>query len=396
MSVRLRRAVGVQTLARVGSAFLLAALLGCGAVHAGQHAGAQGAPCAELIPDIYDRVSPAVVSITARSINPYQAMERISRVAGSGIIFDASGLVLTNSHVVFGRQSVTVTLDDGTSLPAELVGTDVLFDLAVLRIPSARTGVLPVAPLGDSERLRVGEEVLAIGNPFGLDQTLTRGVISAINRILPNTPLSLREPLIQTDTPINPGNSGGPLVNRCGEVIGITTAIMPDAQSIGFAIPISLVKAALPSLLTYGRIIRPWLGVQGHLVGRPLRELLRIPLTDGLLIEIVEPGSPAEAAELRGGQLDLTIDGQAVLIGGDIITAVNGKPVDTPEKLADAMKDLAVGATIRLTVFRGGQTREVDCVLPERPILPGDIPGQHSTLVPQGSRVRADAARVRL
>jgi S1-C subfamily serine protease len=396
MSVRLRRAVGVQTLARVGSAFLLAALLGCGAVHAGQHAGAQGAPCAELIPDIYDRVSPAVVSITARSINPYQAMERISRVAGSGIIFDASGLVLTNSHVVFGRQSVTVTLDDGTSLPAELVGTDVLFDLAVLRIPSARTGVLPVAPLGDSERLRVGEEVLAIGNPFGLDQTLTRGVISAINRILPNTPMSLKEPLIQTDTPINPGNSGGPLVNRCGEVIGITTAIMPDAQSIGFAIPISLVKAALPSLLTYGRIIRPWLGVQGHLVGRPLRELLRIPLTDGLLIEIVEPGSPAEAAELRGGQLDLTIDGQAVLIGGDIITAVNGKPVDTPEKLADAMKDLAVGATIRLTVFRGGQTREVECVLPERPILPGDIPGQHSTLVPQGSRVRADAARVRL
>jgi S1-C subfamily serine protease len=277
-----------------------------------------------------------------------------------------------------------------------LVGTDVLFDLAVLRIPSARTGVLPVAPLGDSERLRVGEEVLAIGNPFGLEQTLTRGVISAINRILPNTPLSLREPLIQTDTPINPGNSGGPLVNRCGEVIGITTAIMPDAQSIGFAIPISLVKAALPSLLTYGRIIRPWLGVQGHLVGRPLRELLRIPLTDGLLIEIVEPGSPAEAAELRGGQLDLTIDGQAVLIGGDIITAVNGKPVDTPEKLADAMKDLAVGTTIRLTVFRGGQTREVECVLPERPILPGDIPGQHSTLVPQGSRVRADAARVRL
>ena len=396
MSVRLRRAVGVQTLARVGSAFLLAALLGCGAVHAGQHVGTQGAPCAELIPDIYDRVSPAVVSITARSINPYQAMERISRVAGSGIIFDASGLVLTNSHVVFGRQSVTVTLDDGTSLPAELVGTDVLFDLAVLRIPSARTGVLPVAPLGDSERLRVGEEVLAIGNPFGLDQTLTRGVISAINRILPNTPLSLKEPLIQTDTPINPGNSGGPLVNRCGEVVGITTAIMPDAQNIGFAIPISLVKAALPSLLTHGRIIRPWLGVQGLLVGRPLRELLRIPLTDGLLIEIVEPGSPAEAAELRGGQLDLTIDGQAVLIGGDIITAVNGKPVDTPEKLADAMKDLGVGATARLTVFRGGQTREVECVLPERPVLPGDIPGQHSTLVPQGRGVRADAARFRL
>jgi serine protease Do len=396
MNGRPRRAVGVQTVARFGLAFLLAALLGCGAVDAGQGADTRGAPCAEPIPDIYDRVSPAVVSITARSINPYQTTERISRVAGSGVIFDASGLVLTNAHVVFGRQSVTVTLDDGNSLPAELVGTDVLFDLAVLRIPSPRTGVLPVAHFGDSERLRVGEEVLAIGNPFGLDQTLTRGVISAINRILPNTLLSLKEPLIQTDTPINPGNSGGPLVNRCGEVIGITTAIMPDAQSIGFAIPISLVKAVLPLLVTHGRIIRPWLGVQGHLVGRPLRELLRIPLTDGLLIEIVEPGSPAEAAELRGGQLDLVIDGQAVLLGGDIITAVNGKPVDAPEKLVEAMKDLTVGATVRLTVFRGGQTREVECVLPERPILPGDIPGQHSTLIPQQNRVRADTARFRL
>jgi S1-C subfamily serine protease len=375
---------------------LFAVFLAGAVAHAGQGGSALGTPCADPIPDIYDRVSPAVVSVTSRSINPYQTAERISRVSGSGVIFDGSGLVLTNSHVVFGRQNVTVTLDDGAILPAELVGTDVLFDLAVLRIPSPRTGALPVAPLGVSERLRVGEEVLAIGNPFGLDQTLTRGVVSAINRILPNTPLSLREPLIQTDTPINPGNSGGPLLNRCGEVIGITTAIMPDAQSIGFAIPIDLVKAALPLLVANGRIIRPWLGVQGHLIGRSLRELLRIPLTDGLLIEIVEPGSPAEAAELRGGQIDLTIDGQAVLVGGDIITAVNGKSVTTPEHLAEAMRDLTVGATIRLTVFREGQTREVQCVLPERPILPGDVPGQHSAFVPQQSRLRADTARFRL
>jgi serine protease Do len=390
------RRVGIAFLGSRGVPILLAVFLAGAVAHAGQGGSAPGTPCADLIPDIYDRVSPAVVSITSRSINPYQTTERISRVSGSGVIFDASGLVLTNSHVVFGRQNVTVTLDDGTILPAELVGTDVLFDLAVLRIPSPRSGALPAAPLGVSERLRVGEEVLAIGNPFGLDQTLTRGVVSAINRILPNTPLSLREPLIQTDTPINPGNSGGPLLNRCGEVIGITTAIMPDAQSIGFAIPIDLVKAALPLLVAHGRIIRPWLGVQGHLVGRSLRELLRIPLTDGLLIEIVEPGSPAEAAELRGGQIDLTIDGQAVLVGGDIITAVNGEVVDTPEKLADAMRDLTVGATIRLTVFREGQTREVQCVLPERPILPGDVPGQQSTLLPQQSRRRADTTRFRL
>jgi S1-C subfamily serine protease len=323
-------------------------------------------------------------------------MERVSRVAGSGVIFDASGLVLTNSHVVFGRQSVLVTLDDGTALPAELVGTDTIFDLAVLRIPSPQSGSLPVATLGSSDRLRVGEEVLAIGNPLGLEQTLTRGIVSAINRILPNTALSLTEPLIQTDTSINPGNSGGPLLNRCGAIIGITTAIMPDAQNIGFAIPIDLVKAALPSLVGNGRIVRPWLGVQGHLVGSALRELLRVPLTEGLLVEIVEPGSPAEAVDLRGGQLDLVIGGQAMLIGGDIITATNGTPVDTPARMAEAMRDLKVGATVRLTVFREGQTREVECVLPERPLLPGDIPGQRSSVVPQVAPTRSDGARYRI
>jgi S1-C subfamily serine protease len=357
---------------------------------------AAGSQCAEPIPDIYDRVSPAVVSITARSINPYEPTERVSRVAGSGVIFDASGLVLTNSHVVFGRQSALVTLDDGTSMPAELVATDAIFDLAVLRIAPPRSGPLPVAILGNSERVRVGEEVLAIGNPLGLEQTLTRGIVSAINRILPNTALSLNEPLIQTDTPINPGNSGGPLVNRCGEVIGVTTAIMPDAQNIGFAIPIDLVKAVLPALIAHGRIIRPWLGVQGHLVGHALRDLLRIPLTDGLLVEIVEPGSPAEAAGIRGGQLDLMIGGQAMLIGGDIITAIDGTPVDAPLRMAEAMRDLKVGATVRLTVFREGHTREVECTLPERPLLPGDIPGQRPSFAPQKTPTGVDEARYRL
>ena len=375
---------------------LITAFLTWALVSAAQAATGTGTPCAEPIPDIYDRVSPAVVSITARSINPYEPMERVSRVAGSGVIFDASGLVLTNSHVVFGRQSALVTLDDGTSLAAELVGTDALFDLAVLRIPTPRSGTMPVATLGDSARLRVGEEVLAIGNPLGLEQTLTRGVVSAINRILPNTLFSLNEPLIQTDTPINPGNSGGPLVNRCGEVIGITTAIMPDAQNIGFAIPIDIVKAALPSLVEHGRIIRPWLGVQGHLVGRPLQQLLRIPLTDGLLVEIVEPGSPAEAAGLRGGQLDLVVGGNAMLIGGDIITTINGHAVDSPLGLAKAMGDLKVGASVRLTVFREGQTREVECVLPERPLLPGDIPGQRPSFTPQNTRTRVDRTRYSL
>jgi serine protease Do len=177
--------------------------------------------------------------ITGQSINPFRLQNRIRRVLGSGVILNDKGLVLTNSHVVFNVQSLTVTLDDGFSVPARLIGADPIFDVALVQIPVPETGQLPVARLGDSDKLRTGEEVVAIGNPMGLDQTMTRGIVSALNRILPETPLSLNEPMIQTDTPINPGNSGGPLVNLQGEVVGITTSILPTAQNIGFAIPIN-------------------------------------------------------------------------------------------------------------------------------------------------------------
>jgi S1-C subfamily serine protease len=334
------------------------------------------ARCSEPIPDIFSRVSPAVVSITATSINPYQVVDRVTRAVGSGVIIDPSGLILTNSHMAFGRHSITVTLDDGTSVPAQLVGADPIFDLAVVRVPLPAEGALVPAALGDSDAIRVGEEVVAIGNPLGLEQSLTRGVVSAINRILPEIPFSLQEPMIQTDTPINPGNSGGPLLNRCGEVVGIMTAVIQDAQNIGFAIPINLVKAVLPSLVAEGRIIRPWLGFHGQLVGTPLRDLLRIPLVEGLLVEVVEPDSPAEEAGLRGGRLELVISGRSFLIGGDIVTSVNGTPLTSPDKLVEVMRALKVGATVNLTVFGDGEYRTVEYVLPERPLLPGDIPGQ--------------------
>ena len=169
-------------------------------------------------PTIFDQVSPAVVFIYATSINPYQAADRVEHVVGSGFVFDASGLILTNSHVAFNRQSLVVTLDDGVSVPAQLVGADPIFDIAVLRIPVPKGVTLSVAKLGDSDLVRVGQASLAIGNPLGLDQTLTRGTVSAINRVLPPTFFAFQEPLIQVDTPINPGNSGGPLLNPCGEV----------------------------------------------------------------------------------------------------------------------------------------------------------------------------------
>ncbi len=337
--------------------------------------------CAQRpLPEIFAQVSPAVVMVRSTSINPYQTTQRVSRAIGSGMIIDPDGLVLTNAHVVFGRAAVNVILDDERTVSAEVVGSDPLFDIALLRIPRPPSGTLPVATLGHSDGLNVGEEVLALGNPLGLDQTVTRGIISAMNRLLPDTPLGVMEPMIQTDAPINPGNSGGPLVNRCGEVIGMTTAILPDAQNIGFAIPIDLVRTVVPALLATGHVVRPWLGVQGHLVTPAHKAILRGPWADGLLIEVVEPGSPAAAADVRGGSIDVALDGDGLLLGGDILTQINGKPVDTPERLERGMHAFQVGETVRLTLFRSGRTREVEVRIPERPLLPQDVPWQGAVL----------------
>jgi serine protease Do len=330
-------------------------------------------PCPSDATALYVQVSPSVVSISAMSINPFDRVERISRVAGSGVIIDSSGILLTNSHVVFGRHIIQVTLDDGTTLPAKLVGADPVLDVAVIRIPTPTQGKLPAATLGDSSALRVGDDVFALGNPMGLDQTMTRGIVSGINRLLPDMPYSSAEPLIQTDAPINPGNSGGPLVDRCGRVVGISTVMMPNAQSIGFAIPSSLLKEVVPKLMKDGRVIRPWLGVQGQFVAPELKELFRLPLVDGIMIEVVEPGSPAQEANLNGGELEVTLAGQEFLLGGDIITAIDDAKISTPDQFSKALGKLKVGSNVRLTVFRNGRTRQVTCTLPERPVLPGDF-----------------------
>ena len=329
--------------------------------------------CTHSIPDLFKQVSPSVVFISASSIDPSKVVNRMKSVIGSGFIIDKEGLVLTNAHVVLGRSIIIVTLDDGKKTVAKLIGADPILDLAVLRIPPLPEGH-PSATLGDSDAVQIGEEVLAIGNPLGLEQTLTRGIVSGMNRILPESSLGMTLPLIQTDAAINLGNSGGPLVDRCGEVIGINTSTIFLAQNIGFAVPINIAKQIIPQLLENGRVIRPWVGIHGRPIKKEPLAIINVPLVDGFLVETVEPGSPAEQGGVRGGSLPITIAGTEFLLGGDVITEINGQSMDDPEKIMKLVRSLKVGDKVNMILYREMETLKVEFNLPERPILPGDLP----------------------
>jgi serine protease Do len=352
---------------------------------AGLPRGAAGSECKETTPELFERVSPSVVSISAVEIDRFEIENGIRIVAGSGFIISDDGLVLTNSHVVFDFQAIMVTLDDGRRLKATLLGADPIYDLAVLRIPVVRKEI-PKALLGNSDNVRIGEDVVAIGNPLALEQTLTRGVVSGLNRFVSDTPFSLALPLIQTDAPINPGNSGGPLFNGCGEVIGITTMMLSDAQNIGFAVPINTAKHVIPQLVKDGRVIRPWFGMSVKPVSKEVMGLINIPLVEGLLVEKVDSGSPAQQAGIRGGNLPVTIAGEQFLLGGDIITEINGQSPNDTKQFAELVGLLQVGDTVRLTLYREKHARQVVFQLPERPLLPGDLRSSSSnTMLRQGT-----------
>jgi serine protease Do len=340
--------------------------------------------CLEGLPELFQRVSSAVVSISSIVIDSLKYTERLDVVTGSGFIISADGLILTNAHVVFRHHAITVTLDDGRTTSAKLLGADVILDLAVLRLlPAAETPEFPTLSLGNSDAIRVGEDVIAIGNPLGLDQTLTHGVISGVDQLLAEPPFGLPVALLQTDAAINPGNSGGPLLNRCGEVIGITTAAVTEAENIGFVVPINTVKRVLPQLIEQGRVIRPWFGAIGKVIDQELCDMLNLSLVSGFLVETVEPGSPAEQAGLQGGNLLIAIAGEEFLFGGDIITMVNGQAAGEAEKFFQLIHSLKVGDTVRLALSRDGKRRHVEFRLPERPLLPGDLPSEgHRRLQP--------------
>src|SRR5882724_3291580 len=324
--------------------------------------------CTESMAVLFERVSPSVVSIQVTKINKVKPQRRFETVVGSGVVIERDGQVLTNAHVVDGAASLSVTLDSGTRTPARVLGMDTVTDLALLRIEAS--SALPVARLGDSSALHVGDEVVAIGNPMGLEQTMTRGIVSGLNRILPGL---AEQPMIQTDAPINPGNSGGPLVDRCGAVVGINTFISEEANSIGFALPINAGKAILRDLRETGRVIRPWLGLQGREIESQVTSILRLPLSPGYLVEVVYDGSPAERAGIRGGSLSVVVQGEEYLVGGDILTAIEGTPIRTHQDYLAKVKALKPGQRTRITILRDGQRRELSLTVGERPRLPADL-----------------------
>ncbi len=319
--------------------------------------------------EVFEKVHTAVVNIASTTLSMNFWMEVIPRRGqGSGFVIDRRGYILTNNHVVAKAQKLTVTTAKGKKIEATLVGRDPRTDLAVIKIPSS--DVEAVATLGDSDKIRPGRKAIAIGNPFGLSHTLTTGIVSALNRSIRTEDGNEIEDLIQTDAAINPGNSGGPLLDSNGHVIGINTAIFSLSggyQGIGFAIPINLAKRVAAKLITSGRVARPWLGISGLSLSPSLAEGLGIDVSQGVLVVQLVRGGPAHQAGLRGGDREVLIRGIRLLLGGDVITDINGVAVEDMKELVHQVEQMDVGDTADLGVIRGGFRKRISIKLSERP-----------------------------
>ncbi len=323
----------------------------------------------EALVDLYARANPSVVNITVFS----QVDDLVLPASqGSGFVYDSDGNIITNAHVVHGASEVEVTFSDGTARAAQIVGEDLNSDLAVVRVEALPPGVDPL-PLGDMESLAVGQTVIAIGNPFGLEGTLTRGVISALGRTIPALTVFTIPQSIQTDAAINPGNSGGPLLNLQGEVIGVNAQIETDGTSrsnlgVGFAIPVNIVKYVVPDLVQLGEHEWPWLGVQGGDVSPLLVEAMELPIDRGAYISNIIEDGPSSKSTLRGSTDSETIRGRQVDTGGDIITAINGQTVNSFDDLLIFIAlEVAPGDEVILKVYRNGEYIDVPVTLEKRP-----------------------------
>jgi S1-C subfamily serine protease len=314
---------------------------------------------------VYNKNIPAVVNVTSRVMTFdffYGLVPQDGQ--GSGFIIDKDGHILTNYHVIENARQVEVTLHNRKKYKATVVGTDQAHDLAVIQIKAP--DLIP-AVLGDSRNLQVGQKVYAIGNPFGLTGTMTRGIVSSIRPVREPNGATIGD-AIQTDAAINPGNSGGPLMNWHGEVIGINTMILSSVgqnAGIGFAIPINTAKAVLNDLMTLGRVRRPALGVRTIPISADLADEMGLPVDYGLLILQVTPGGAADAAGLLGGTERAYLGNKLIMLGGDLIVAIDGEKVEDEMDLSQLMNNHRAGDTVKVTIYRNKKKMDVNVALAE-------------------------------
>ncbi|MGB7281131.1 MAG: trypsin-like peptidase domain-containing protein [Candidatus Acidiferrum sp.] len=317
---------------------------------------------------VYREVAPAVANILTKATEYDFFMDPVPvEGAGSGFVIDSHGYILTNFHVVQDAQSIEVVLGDKSRYPAKFIGADQRNDVALIKIePKGKP--LVALKLGDSSKLQVGQKVLAIGNPFGFQSTLTTGVVSALGRTVQTSQTTFIDEAIQTDAAINRGNSGGPLIDSHGDVIGINSAIYTPSGTtagIGFAIPVNTAKRIAHDLMTEGRVREAYLGVQTLSVGGWLSQALDLPVQDGLLIEEVKEGGPAAAA-LHGGNQQALAGMQRITIGGDVIVAIDGQSIADQSDMNLVLNRKRPGDTVKVTVYRGGKKLDVPVKLGER------------------------------
>jgi S1-C subfamily serine protease len=318
---------------------------------------------------VYRQASPAVANILTKATEYDFFMDPVPvEGAGSGFVIDPRGYVLTNYHVVQEAQSIEVVLGDQSRYPAKLIGADQRNDVALVKVEPKGKHLAALA-LGDSSQIQVGQKVLAIGNPFGFQSTLTTGVISAIGRTVQTSQTTFIDEAIQTDAAINRGNSGGPLINSRGEAIGINSAIFTPTGTtagIGFAIPINTAKAIAHDLMTDGRVHRAFLGIETLPVNEYLAQALDLPVQEGLLVETLTRGGPAANAGLHGGDRVALAGMRRIYIGGDVIVAVDGQRIGSQFDLNVLLNRKRPGDTVSVTVYRGGKKMDVPVKLGER------------------------------
>jgi S1-C subfamily serine protease len=344
-----------------------------------------GLKTALSINDIYKRAAPGVVQVTSTTVvkvpadpffgNPLFPQEQRQQSLGSGFVVDKAGHILTNFHVVDGAKQVRVSFSNGGSMKATIVGTDPSSDLAVLKIDASSRALTPL-PLGDSDLIKVGDPVVAIGNPFGLDRTVTAGIVSAIQRAITAPNGYTIDHVIQTDAAINHGNSGGPLLNGRGEVIGVNSQIETgDSGSsgnvgVGFAVPSNTVKTVIAQLIREGHIDRAFIGISAVPITRNVARVFRLPVSRGLLVQSVEPGSGAAKAGLKAGTTQVVLAGESYNLGGDIIVEAGGNPVSSLDKLRDIVAAKKPGDTLPLVVYRASKKTNLEVKLGRQPASP--------------------------